>query len=101
VPSPVIPEIDHLMGVRLGSRARRTFYLGLAKGSYFVADLPREGYQRVLELNDEFADLNLGFVDAAVIAVAEALELRRIGTTDHRHFGPLRKPLRLELFPEA
>lgn len=64
-----------------------------------MADLPREGYQRVLELNDDFADLNLGFVDASVVTVAETLELQRIGTTDRRHFGPLQKPLRLELFP--
>lgn len=100
VPSPVIPEIDHLLGARLGSRAQRTFYRGLATGSYFVADLPREGYQRVLELNDEFADLRLGFVDAAVVAVSEKLDVRRIATTDRRHFEPLRKPLRLSLFPD-
>ncbi len=44
--------------------------------------------------------MELGFVDADVVTLAETLELRRIGTTDRRHFEPLRKPLRLELFPE-
>ncbi|HXV59718.1 MAG TPA: PIN domain-containing protein [Vicinamibacteria bacterium] len=100
LPSPVIPEVDHLLGVRLGSAARRTFYLGLINSSYFISDVPPEGYQRILDLNDHFNELELGFVDASVVTIAEALGLRRIATTDRRHFEPLRKPFRLELLPE-
>ncbi len=100
VPAPVIPEVDHLLGSRLGSAARKTFYKGLVDGSYFVADLPRDAYRRVLELNEIFEDLELGFVDAAVVALAETLELRRIATTDRRHFEALRKPIGLDLLPE-
>jgi len=37
-------------------------------------------YERVAELNRRFADLDLGFVDAAVIAIAEATGVRRIAT---------------------
>jgi len=99
VPAPVIPEVDHLLGARLGRSARQTFYDGLADGSYFVADLPRDGYKRVFDLNKQFADLELGFVDAAVVAVAESLDLLRIATTDRRHFGALQKPLGLEVLP--
>lgn len=100
LPSPIIPEVDHLLGVRLGGRAQTTFYRGLASGSYFVADLPQGGYQRVLDLNDRFDDLRLGFVDASIVAIAESLSLRRVATTDRRHFEPLRKPFRLKLLPE-
>ena len=99
LPSPVIPEIDHLVGNRLGRAARMTFYSGLVEGAYFVADLPRGGYQRVLELNEQFADLDLGFVDASVVVIAETLGVRRIATTDRRHFGALQKPFGLELLP--
>lgn len=100
LPSPVIPEVDHLLKVRLGVRAQTTFYRGLAGGSYFVADLPRDGYQRVLDLNHRFDDLRLGFVDASIVAIAESLSLRRIATTDRRHFEPLRKLFRLKILPE-
>ena len=47
LPSPVIPEADHLLGQRLGSRARQTFYEGIAEGYFLVADLPRGAYGRV------------------------------------------------------
>ena len=43
-------------------------------------------YARVQELYEDYADLRLGFVDAAVIAVAEALGEPKIATLDHRHF---------------
>ena len=92
LPSPVIPEIDHLVGTRLGREARMTFYSGLVEGAYFVADLPRDGYQRALELNEQFADLDLGFVDASVVVIAargtaDRHDRRARGTAD-RHDRP-------------
>ena len=99
VPAPVIPEVDHLLGARLGAKARMLFYRGLTEGYYFVADLPREQYARVVEINRQFADLDLGFVDAAVVAIAEALGLRRVATTDRRHFVPVGGSLSLQILP--
>jgi predicted nucleic acid-binding protein len=99
VPAPTIPEVDHLLGKRLGREARAIFYRGLVEGSYFVADLPREGYARVLELNNQFADLELGFVDAAVLVTSEILDLKRIATTDRRDFEPLQARFSLQLLP--
>jgi hypothetical protein len=99
VPAPVVPEVDHLLGRRLGARSRLVFYQGLVEGYYFVADLPREQYARVVELNRRFDDLELGFVDAAIVAIAEALGLPRVATTDRRHFAPLSKALSIELVP--
>ena len=99
LPSPVIPEVDWLLGQRLGERSRLTFYEGITGGYYLVVDLPKAAYPRVAALNRQFKDLELGFVDAAVVALAEALDLRRIATTDRRHFDPLAKALSLELVP--
>jgi uncharacterized protein len=99
VPVPVISEVDYLLGERLGSRAQARFYEGLVDGSYFVADLPQEVYPRILELNRKYEALRLGFVDAAVMALAEHLGMGRIATTDRRHFGAVRLTLPLELLP--
>jgi predicted nucleic acid-binding protein len=101
LPAPVIPEVDHLLGVRLGAKSRLTFYTGIVDGYYLVADLPADGYARVAELNRRFDELNLGFVDAAVVALAETLGLSRIATTDRRHFEPLAAALSLDLFPRV
>ena len=99
LPAPVIPEVDWLLGQRLGARSRLTFYQGISEGYYLVADLPRAAYPRLAELNRRFDDLGLGFVDAAVVALAEALGLSRIATTDRRHFEPLAAALSLQLVP--
>lgn len=99
VPAPVIPEVDHLLGARLGGAAQLAFYEGLTHGHYFVADLPRDRYARIGELNRQFRDLTLGFVDAAVVAISEALGLSRIATSDRRDFEPLASALSLTLLP--
>jgi uncharacterized protein len=78
---------------------RLLFHEGIVDGYYLVADLPRDAYARVAELNRQFDDLALGFVDAAIIALAEALGLARVATTDRRHFGPLAATFSLELVP--
>ena len=99
VPAPVITEVDHLLGHRIGARARHAFYEGLVGGHYTVADLPQDAYARVAELNQRFAELDLGFVDAAVVAVAERSGIPRIATADRRHFQPLAAALSLQLIP--
>ena len=99
VPAVVIPEIDHLLGRRLGAKARQTFYRGLIEGAYDVIDLPHDRLARVAEIDQQFAALELGFVDAAVVALAEVTAVRRIATTDRRHFEPVAAALRLELVP--
>jgi predicted nucleic acid-binding protein len=99
LPAPVIPEADYLLGQRLGARSRRVFYQGITEGHYFVADLPRQAYARVAAIDEQFADLNLGFVDAAIVALAESLKVPRIATADRRHFDPVAARLSLELLP--
>jgi predicted nucleic acid-binding protein len=99
LPAPAIAEVDHLLGARLGAKSRVTFYAGIVDGYYLVADLPRGAYARVAELNRQFEDLNLGFVDAAVAALAETLGVSRIATTDRRHLEPLAVALAFELVP--
>lgn len=99
LPAPVIPEADHLLGARLGAKSQLALYDGIVDGHYYVADLPRDGYGRVADLNRQFHDLHLGFVDAAIVAIAESLGLSRVATTDRRHFDPLSTALGLELLP--
>jgi predicted nucleic acid-binding protein len=99
LPAPVIPEVDYLLGQRLGAQSRRVFYSGIVDGYYLVADLPQGGYARVADLNRQFDDLELGFVDAAIVALAEALGLSRVATTDRRHFAPVAAALSLQVLP--
>ena len=99
LPAPVLPEVDHLLGARLGSEARRVFYRGLIEASFLVIDLPQERIARVAEIDRQFSDLDLGFVDAAIVAVAESLGVSRVATADRRHFEPVARSFGLELLP--
>ncbi|MBK9612864.1 hypothetical protein [Candidatus Amarobacter glycogenicus] len=47
-------------------------------------------YRRVREVCDRYADSDIGFVDAAVIAVVERLNEPKVATLDRRHFGTVR-----------
>jgi hypothetical protein len=99
LPAPVVPEVDHLLGARLGREAQRIFYRGLLEASFLLVDLPQERIARVDEIDRQFADLDLGFVDSAIVALAETLGISRIATADRRHFEPLARAFGFELLP--
>jgi hypothetical protein len=73
----------------------------VADGRLVVADLVAADYRRARELVERYSDLELGFVDAAVVALAERLGERAIATLDRRRFGVIRPRHveRLELLP--
>lgn len=99
LPAPVVPEVDHLLRHRLGSRSHLTFYAGIIEGHYLIADLPKDAYARVADLNRRFDDLDLGFVDAAIVVLAKSLGVPRVATTDRRHFDPVAAAFSLQLLP--
>jgi predicted nucleic acid-binding protein len=100
VPSPVIPEVDYLLGKRLGFEAQAVFYRSLIERIFSVVDLAPGSYARVAELNLKYSDLRLGFVDSAILALAEHLNIGRIATVDRRHFGAVQLAVSLELVPD-
>lgn len=99
LPAVVLPEVDHLLGARIGQVAQLALYEDVTTQVYLLIDLAEVGYRRVLELNRRYADLRLGFVDAAVAAVSEQLGVIRLATTDRRHFPAISPDVPLELVP--
>ncbi len=59
-------------------------------GALKVEDLIERDYERIEELLRTYADLRVGFVDAAVLAVVERLREPKLATLDHRHFSVMR-----------
>jgi predicted nucleic acid-binding protein len=55
-----------------------------------VIELGMQDYARARELMRAYADLRVGFVDAAVLAVVERLREPKLATLDHRHFSVMR-----------
>jgi uncharacterized protein len=90
IPSPVIVELDWLASKRLGSRAFNAFLVDIEESRFRILDLTTADYSRVRQLCSTYFDLPLGFVDAAVLAVAERLQETKVATLDIRHFGVVR-----------
>jgi uncharacterized protein len=100
VPSLILPEIDYLSH-RLPRGAMRSFMASLLTQEFEYYELDLTDLQRANEIMNQYADANVGLVDAAVVAVAERLSINRILTIDQRHFSMF-KPKNLgflELLP--
>ena len=78
LPIPVIPEVCYLIASRLGHTAMRRFLKQLVAGEIILEAIDFTDLQRVTEILDEYADSQLDFVDATIIAIAERRNIARI-----------------------
>jgi uncharacterized protein len=103
IPAPVIAEVGYLLGTRAGADAEAFFLRSVAEGEFLVEDLTTDDYARAADLVEQYGDLPLGTTDAAVITVAERLNVAEIATLDHRHFRVVRPQhvKALTLLPEG
>lgn len=99
LPWAILPEVDYLLGKRVGEGAALAFRADLASGAFTVVWGTPEDLERAHALCIRYADLTLGLVDAVVAAVAERLGARAIATVDLRDFGPLMLKGSPKLFP--
>ena len=100
IPSLILPEVDYLSS-RLPRGAMNSFMNSLLAKEFEYYELNLANLERAFEIMNQYADAKVGLVDAAVVAVAEALNINRILTIDQRHFS-LFKPKNLkylELLP--
>jgi len=90
VPVTVLPEICYLLNTYISQDAEKSFVITLLQGEMKVENLTTEDLRRTLNLLEQYADANIGLVDATLVAVAERLKIQRILTTDRRHFSLIR-----------
>jgi predicted nucleic acid-binding protein len=88
VPALVLAEVDYFL--RNERQAMRTFMQDVARGAFTYVSPSLDQLSRAMEIDRRYADLGLGLVDGSVVALAEALGIRRLATRDVRHFAALR-----------
>lgn len=98
VPAGILSEVTYLIEQRLRLRLLDQFLGDLAAG-LFTLDCGEDDFPRIRALVRRYADMPLGFADAAVVACAER-NGGRILTLDLRHFGPIARELPLRLLPD-
>lgn len=101
VPAVVVAESSWLIGNRLGASVEAAFVASVAAGDFTVADLTDDDWSGVAELTQRYTDLDLGLIDASVIAVAERLNVVKVATHNDRDFNVVRPRhvAALELIP--
>lgn len=87
VPGATLAEIEYFLRRRDLLEGWRALIEDVAAGAYRLEWPDERGLIRAAELEVQYADLRLGFVDASVIAVCEALDETKVATLDHRHFS--------------
>lgn len=90
VPSPVLVELDYWIHQRLHPGVLLALLDDIVDGAYLVENLHAHDYRRARDICDRYADADIGFVDAAVLAIVERLNERKLATLDRRHFSLLR-----------
>jgi uncharacterized protein len=90
VPAPALVEIEYLLRRAREVDAFTGFLDDCRQGGFVIAELERADYVRIGELLTTYADLRVGFVDAAVLAIVERLREPKLATLDHRHFSVMR-----------
>jgi predicted nucleic acid-binding protein len=97
VPAGILGEITYLLERRYGVPTLDAFLADLESGT-FRLDCGEDDLGRVRVLVDRYADLPLGFADAAVIACAER-NGGAVLTLDRRDFGVVAREGRIVIRP--
>jgi predicted nucleic acid-binding protein len=94
----ILPEVDYLAATHLGAKVHGLWLSDLASGAYTIewgADIDLAAAQAIVKAHQA---LELGLVDAVVMAVAERLRAD-IATLDLRDFAPVRLAHQPRLLP--
>ena len=90
VPTCVLVEIDYWTHKLLGTTTWDIFVGDIVAGAYRLEPLTINDLERASELEREYRDIDLGLVDASVIALCERLGETKVATLDHRDFAVVR-----------
>jgi predicted nucleic acid-binding protein len=90
IPVCVLSEVCYLLHTRISPDAEASFVKSIADGEFEIEPLEVNDFERIEAIMSKYADLELGFVDAAVAATAERLDAVTVLTTDRKHFSVLR-----------
>jgi predicted nucleic acid-binding protein len=102
IPGAALVEIDYWLVKLGGAQVWEDFTSDIARGAYRVLHPDDADITRAAELERTYEDLDLGFVDASIVALCERLNEDKVATLDRRHFSVVRPShcAHLTLLPE-
>ena len=86
LPTVVLVELSYLLSARLGHKQMRQIIRQVEQSPIPLLSLTKRDLRRIHVLLDKYADIQLDFVDAAIVTLAERLNIQRVLTVDRRDF---------------
>ena len=86
LPVILLAEIDYLLNRRLGNDAAFEFIEAVEQGEFSLVALSTADFVRCREVVAQYRALEIGLVDASIVAAAERLQIARLLSQDQRHF---------------
>src|SRR5690606_37786896 len=86
LPIPAITEVAYFVSKRMGNIATARFLEDLSCTDLVLERPTSRDFARSAEILRKYDDVNIDFVDACIVAMAERLNITKILTVDHRHF---------------
>ncbi len=71
----------------LGIEAELSFIQSIAEGEVIVEEVQIKDYRSALKYMTKYRDMNIGLVDATLIAVAERMDIYTLLAINRRHFS--------------
>ncbi|MCL5962313.1 MAG: PIN domain-containing protein [Chloroflexi bacterium] len=92
VPALVLPEVSYLINKYLSVEAEIKLLRSIAsgEGGLRLEAVTKADLARAADVVATYADARVGVVDASIVAISERLNIRKVLTLDHRHFGAFR-----------
>jgi predicted nucleic acid-binding protein len=87
IPAPVLVEVDYWLIKLGGPQVWSDFVADIERGAYRVLHPTDGDLTRAAELESSYRDLDLGLVDASILALCERLGHTTLATLDRRHFS--------------
>jgi len=87
IPSTVIVEVCQLLKYRFGNKYEKKFLEDIDKSSFMMETVTFKDIPRILEILTRYEDLNAGYVDSSIVAIAERLGTNKLVTLDRKHFS--------------
>lgn len=85
MPSSAVVEICYLVNNRLSPHLEIKFLEEINR-NFHLEPVKDIDILRITEILKKYENLNIGYVDASIIAIAERLKINKILTLDRKHF---------------
>lgn len=90
VPAPVLPELFYMLKQRVDYSTAMSMFASLRSGLFHIENLTAQDMSRMQIIMEQYADNEFDFVDTAIMALSERLNVAEIYSFDQRDFRVFR-----------